>query len=783
MQQEANEFEIMKPRLYQEKILSTAAEKNTLVVLPTGLGKSLIAKLLVDHRLKKNPNSKVIFFAPTRPLASQHIKLFLKDYQDDLILLTGNTKPENRKISYETKKIIISTPQGFENDLINKLVDLNDVSLMIFDEAHHATGNYAYSFIASQYRKIRNHLILGLTASPGSNQESIQEVINNLGIEAIEYRSRDDPDVKPYVKETDVKYIYVDFPDEFMRIKKALENCLNERIVQLKGLNVFKFAPRITKKDILSAQAQVHGLIAKGEMSSEHYVIISILAEVTKIQHALELLETQGIMQLDTYFSKIFENDTSKAAKKLFQDNFFIHARTLTRKLAESYVIHPKISAMLNLIIKFRHDNFKAIVFTQYRDSAKQIIERLNLLENIDARLFVGQSKKNGSGLSQKNQIQMLKDFSDGKFNILVSSSVGEEGLDIPSVDLVVFYEPVPSAIRSIQRRGRTGRSEDGHVFILTTRGTRDEAYKWSAHYKEKNQYNILNKFTKEMFVKKKETFFVEENKSKYVLKENIAEIEKENNVKINFKENNVKHDKQKINSENTVKLNFENNSSQTKMDDFDNIKIIADYREKSSDIFKYLMDEGANIELKQLPVADYVISEKIAIEFKTVKDFVDSIVDGRLLEQLKNLSSNYLKPILIVQGTEDIFSIRKIHANAIRGMIASITIGFGFNIIYTKDSYDSAMMIYQIARREQRKSINAPYFHSHKTLRNDNEELEYVVSSIQGVGTSTARDLLSYFKTIENIFSAQESELIRVKGVGKETAKKIKEIYLRKYI
>ena len=231
-----------------------------------------------------------------------------------------------------------------------------------------------------------------------------------------------------------------------------------------------------------------------------------------------------------------------------------------------------------------------------------------------------------------------------------------------------------------------------------------------------------------------------------------------------------------------TSKLKTITGSAQMKLDEFDDIKIVADYREKSSEIFKYLLDEGTNVELRQLPVGDYIVSEKIAIEFKTVKDFIDSLVDGRLLEQLKNLSANYIKPLLIVQGTEDIYSIRKIHANAIRGMIAAITLGYGFNIIYTKDSYDSAMMIYQIARREKKNGSNTPYLHAHKLAKSENEELEYLISSIPGIGTGTARDLLSHFGTIEKIFNASEHDLLDVKGVGKETAKKIKEIYSRIY-
>jgi len=709
--------ELLKPRLYQEKILSTASQKNTLVVLPTGLGKSLIAKLLALHRIKKRPNSKIIFFAPTKPLAAQHLKLF-----DDAILLTGTINPNNRIKYYEQSQIIISTPQGFENDLINKRISLENVSLIIFDEAHHATGNYSYNFIANEYKKIKDHLILGLTASPGSTQETIEEVMDNLGIEAIEYRTKEDVDVKPYVQETDLTYIYVNFPAHMRKIKDSFDICTKNRIRQLQSLKLFVGKMYVTKKEILGTQARIHGLIAKGQMESVHYQAISTLAQLTKIQHALELLETQGISQLNTYLEKIFYTDKTKAAQSLISDSDFKTAFHLVQKLNDAKISHPKLEKLDELIQQTKKPGFKAIIFTQFRDSAKNILERLNLQEGIDARLFVGQAKKNGSGLSQKKQIEMLEKFSKNEFNILVSSSVGEEGLDIPSVDEVIFYEPVPSAIRAIQRRGRTGRLDKGAIYVLTTKGTRDEAYKWSAYHKEKNQYTILEKLKKTRDVK---------------------------------------------------------TQPQKTLDDYDDVEIVADYREKSSDIFKALINEGVNVKLKQLSVGDYIISDKTGIEFKTTKDFVDSLVDGRLLEQVKNLKNNFLNPLIIVQGKEDIYNIRKIHPNAIRGMLIGITLGFKINILYSQDSFDTAMILYQIARREKKTNSNINY-HTNKSKQNENEELEYFLSSIPNLGTHLARELLSKYKTLKNIFEA--NDLDSTKGIGKETAKKIKEFYEREY-
>ena len=135
--------------------------------------------------------------------------------------------------------------------------------------------------------------------------------------------------------------------------------------------------------------------------------------------------------------------------------------------------------------------NAKIIVFANYRDSVAKIAKFLEK-DGIEVREFYGQAKKKGKGLSQKEQIEILNEFNLEMFNILISTSVGEEGLSISSVDTVIFYEPVPSEIRTIQRRGRTGRTEAGKVIFLITKDTRDEWYYWSAYNKEKRMKRIL---------------------------------------------------------------------------------------------------------------------------------------------------------------------------------------------------------------------------------------------------------------------------------------------------
>jgi ERCC4-related helicase len=180
------------PRTYQQTIFATAIKHNTLVVLPTGLGKTLIAKMLAKYRLEKFPDSKVLFLTPTKPLATQHMDTFLDTFfESELFLAMGTITPDKRKEAYVSAKIIFATPQTIENDIINKRISLDNVSLIIFDEAHRATGDYSYGFIAKQYDMHgKDKRVLALTASPGTDKEEITKICSNLNIEKIEVKKK-----------------------------------------------------------------------------------------------------------------------------------------------------------------------------------------------------------------------------------------------------------------------------------------------------------------------------------------------------------------------------------------------------------------------------------------------------------------------------------------------------------------------------------------------------------------------------------------------------------------
>lgn len=714
------------PRLYQETILSTSSQKNTLVVLPTGMGKTAIGLMLAVQRLKQFPSSKIIFLAPTKPLVEQHKTTFDKHLEiekEKMIVFTGFVKPEKRAELWKDAKIIFSTPQGLENDIITEKIDLSEVSLIIFDEAHRATGDYAYNFIAKQYlKKARYPRVLALTASPGTDLEKINEICVNLGIEDVEVRVKEDPDVKDYVQNTTFQWVSVNLPSQFYDTKKYLDDCLKSKLKDIKSHGVFENVVNVSKTDILKLQAQIHARLAKGEKDFELMKAMSVAAEMIKVMHALELLETQSVESTLSYLEGIYSSAASsktKAVQNLAKDINFKSALVKARATVEKKIEHPKMTELKKIVANELQKDTKILIFNNYRENAQKIVEELN---KIGARcaLFVGQTKKNGSGLSQKEQKKVVEDFREGKYNVVVATSIGEEGLDIPKVDSVIFYEPVPSAIRSIQRRGRTGRNDEGKVIVLFAKGTRDEAYRWSAHHKEKRMYRVLDDLKKKIALK---------------------------NVQV-----------------------------KTLDEYYPDIKIIADYREKANAIIKYLMDSGIKIELKNLDTSDYMLSSRVGVEFKTQKDFVDSIIDGRLLNQIKNLKNNFEKPLVIVEGSEDLFSQRNIHANAIRGMMATIMVSYSIPLLFTRDSQETSAIFTSIARREQEKGSSEFSLHVKKPV-NIKEQQEYVISSLPSVGPSLAKELLDKFGSIKNIINASEEELKKIDKLGDVIAKKVKEV------
>ena len=485
--------EAIEERDYQRNVASSCLQRSTLVVLPTGMGKTVIAARVIADILRGR-GGKVLFLAPTKPLVEQHAA-YLRDVLvvDRIAVFTGEvTPPEERELLWRESKIIASTPQVIRNDLKRERFDLEGVSLIIFDEAHRAVGNYAYVDVARAYKGNPAGLVLGMTASPGSSAEKILEVCGNLGIEGVEIRTEYDPDVVNYVHDINVERVVVESTEASKEIRGLLRKVLDEQVERLKSCGFLQGIPKPTTKDLLAAGRQIRERLDSGEKRGPVFTAATAQAIGMKVNHAIELGETQGMEALRSYFDRVEHEAKSRADRQFLGNPNVVKARGLA---AGTESEHPKVKKVLWVVRDqfLRKPDSRVILFTHYRDMSEIMVRELSALPGIKPARFVGQATRGDDvGLKQKEQVETIQRFKAGEHNVLVCTAVGEEGLDIPATDLVVFYEPIPSEIRTIQRRGRTGRGRAGRVVMLVTRDTRDEAYFYSSRRKERKMHQEL---------------------------------------------------------------------------------------------------------------------------------------------------------------------------------------------------------------------------------------------------------------------------------------------------
>lgn len=483
-------------REYQEKIANVAANVNTLVVLPTALGKTIIALLVVTKILDRDPNSKILFLAPTRPLVEQHRRKF-EEYLKlglNLVSVTGKIRPERRAKLYEQGDIVFSTPQCIKNDLEANRIDLAKFALLVVDEAQHSVGNYAYTYVARAFYEATKGRgrILGLTASPGHSPERIAEIKRSLFIQHVELRSERDEDVAAYVKPVTFHWIRVETSEEFKRVRAKLLELKRTIAKELEALGLGKAneIEKLSKPKLLELQNE----LAKKKSGSKFRLLI-LLAQLLKLDHALELLETQTARVFFAYLEKLVKEARRRprsAVGKLVESTSFRELYFLAKDLRD----HPKLDALEQIVRKKLKDGAKLMVFAQLRSTVREIVKRLARIEGARVGMLIGQ--RGEEGMDQRAQLEVTRLFEEGEFNVLVTTSIGEEGLHLGSANVAIFYEPVPSEIRSIQRRGRVGRDVPGEVYVLMTKGTRDEAYYWASYHKEKRMRRLLRKMSKQ---------------------------------------------------------------------------------------------------------------------------------------------------------------------------------------------------------------------------------------------------------------------------------------------
>jgi len=466
-------------RDYQVNLATQAIKENCIVVLPTGLGKTAIALHVMAEYLSKGTGG-VLFLAPTRVLVNQHYE-FLKNNLtlDDISLITGEDTIQKRTKLWNNS-VICATPEIARNDLDRGIVTPDQFALVIFDEVHRTVGDYAYSGIAQRFED-SSARILGMTATLPSEKEKATEILTRLKIASVAERTEDSLDVKPYTQETNTEWINVELPDELKAIQTLLKSSLDQRYDTLRENGI-----KLASQQSLSALLRIRQFVLNTNRRSAKPLFTAI-----RIHYALTMLEVHGI----TPFLKFCARAQAKkgiGVKELFEvDPNFTRAVSLAKDAQSKGIEHSKIPKLKEILDSVPG---KALIFTSYRDSVDLIYNKL-IEMGVSAGILIG--KAGDAGLKQKKQIETVQKFRDGIFQVLVATRVGEEGLDIAEVNQVIFYDNVPSSIRFIQRRGRTGRKDTGKLVVLIAKNTIDETYYWIGKRKITASKGMGKKMTK----------------------------------------------------------------------------------------------------------------------------------------------------------------------------------------------------------------------------------------------------------------------------------------------
>ncbi|KAI3795155.1 hypothetical protein L1987_37803 [Smallanthus sonchifolius] len=476
-------------RDYQVSITETALFQNTLVSLPTGLGKTLIAAVVMYNYYKWFPKGKIVFAAPSRPLVMQQIEAchnIVGISQEHTIELTGQTTPSKRASLWKDKQIFFVTPQVLEKDIQSGnflwrmyntgSCPVKQLVCLVFDEAHRASGNYSYCVVVRELMDVPDpvHLrILALTATPGYNHQTVQQVIDNLKISSIEYRSENDSDVIHYLHDRKLDVIQVEMGKDAVEVNKLLMDVIRVHVKKLHDIGLLpKRDPQtFSPIDFINSRDRFRQFPPQDLAQIKYADVEGSFGVLITLYHIRKLVSAHGIRPA---FELLEEKLKQGNFARLFSRNETIHKAKVIMQHNLSHGAHsPKFSKMLEVLVEHfkKHDPQKSrvIIFSHFRESVRDIMSSLATIgEYVKATEFVGQnSAKTSKGQSQKVQQAVLQKFRAGGYNVIVATSIGEEGLDIMEVDLVICFDANISPLRMIQRMGRTGRKSKGRVDIL----------------------------------------------------------------------------------------------------------------------------------------------------------------------------------------------------------------------------------------------------------------------------------------------------------------------------
>ncbi|KAK9325156.1 P-loop containing nucleoside triphosphate hydrolase protein [Lipomyces orientalis] len=495
-------------RDYQRNIAERSLLNNVLCALPTGLGKTLIAAVVMLNWYRWTADSKIIFMAPTRPLVAQQAEACYKlvgiPREDTAMLIGSVASPAVREDIWQEKRVFFVTPQTIDNDLKRGVVDPKKIVCLVVDEAHRATGDYSYVKVVQFIQRFNKELrVLGLSATPGSSVEAVQNVITNLNISHAEIRTETSEDVAQYVQGVGVEHITANLPPDGQEILDMFAASLQPSLDQLvsTGAYFIRDAALISHYGLFKARGDFRQANSRPGQNRGGllFKVDALFGLLIPLAHAMGLLKYHGIKPFYSYLQQ-WESGIKKPGKyvsELLRTDQYKRLKHRAQQIinAESFVSHEKINLLVATLVDYftdeevAADKSKVIIFCQYRTSSAEILRVLEDVEDVKAHMFFGQSTSKdidgGEGMSQQEQQRILDDFKAGKYNTLVATSIGEEGLDIGQVDMIICYDASASPVRVLQRMGRTGRFRKGRIVALLTEREQSKWHEALAKYEE----------------------------------------------------------------------------------------------------------------------------------------------------------------------------------------------------------------------------------------------------------------------------------------------------------
>ncbi|XP_017889156.1 uncharacterized protein LOC108630379 [Ceratina calcarata] len=496
-------------RDYQFNIVKSCLYTNTLVCLPTGLGKTFIAAVIMYNFWRWYPRGKVVFLAPTKPLVAQQIDAchnVMGIPTIETVQLTGAVNQKQREAVWLKKRVIFATPQVFQNDLEKHVVPSDLVKCVVIDEAHKALGKHSYcECIRLLAEKNQYFRVLALSATPGNKIGNVHEVIQNLLIAHMELRDETSIDIVPYINKREVDVILVPLNKELLQYKERYILIMDRHVKVLLQNNVLRGnTANISKGRIFYISREYQN---KTNKTGNYGMIMKTITVLLSMYHAYELLIRDGLRAFYKFYQdhndKFWMNDELQLQELLddiknylgpFPDAKALSEETI-KDIPEDLVFgHTKFAKLKELLLNHFKNNDKndtrAIVFVEYRQIVSEVYVLLRQCQPIiRPQMFVGQA-----GQKQKQQVEALNKFRSNHVNVLVSTSIGEEGLDVGEVDLIICFDVSQhSPIRLVQRMGRTGRKRDGHIIILVTDGKEYETLKSTMARRDSLNDKILN--------------------------------------------------------------------------------------------------------------------------------------------------------------------------------------------------------------------------------------------------------------------------------------------------